>query len=405
MQIGDQLNSIIESIVNDIKAKVDESLSSTIQGHIARAIDEYDLDKKLTELADPKISKKISEYPIDVSSITAEITQTGQAIIAEFKDVIAVRVNEAAKEHVANFNVEPVIQQAVSTYLKKISFPKNSINSESINLENFSLSGDHIIGGIITQFASTGIDDKATACQLTILDNAVVIEQPILTNGIQVKGSAKIEANLIVNNISVTGAFNDKSEGVRHLLAAVENNTLDNIAQNGIAAPKLMFGDKTLIDSDHLASSILTSNLRKVGTLEGLQTRGETLLDNTLYVAKKRVGINTLEPTYALSVWDEEIEFAVGKSSLNRAFVGTHRPFAITLGAAGKENISLDVDGSVTINDLRLGALPIGTASMDPTWAGRTGEIAFNDNPKIGQPIGWVCLEGHRWAKFGIISE
>jgi hypothetical protein len=75
------------------------------------------------------------------------------------------------------------------------------------------------------------------------------------------------------------------------------------------------------------------------------------------------------------------------------------------LGSSGKDNISLEPDGSVTINDLRLGALPISTASSQPTWSGIAGEIVFNDSPKIGVPIGWVCLEGHRWANFGTIAE
>ena len=129
------------------------------------------------------------------------------------------------------------------------------------------------------------------------------------------------------------------------------------------------------------------------------------MLDSTLYVSQKRVGINTLEPSYALTVWDGEIEVAINKINQQRAFVGTHRPIAVTLGSNSKDNISLDIDGSVTINDLRLGAVPIGTASSIPNWEGRSGEILFNDSPQVGQPIGWVCLGGHRWGTFGLVLE
>jgi hypothetical protein len=233
-----------------------------------------------------------------------------------------------------------------------------------------------------------------------VLDNAVVIEQTVVATGLQIKGSAKIEGDLAID-----GELAADSNAVKVLTKSISETTLANIAEAGVVAPKLVFNDKTIIDDKEIAPSVLKSNLRKVGTLEDLQTRGETLLDNTLYVSQKRVGVNTLEPSYALTVWDDDIEVAVNKVGKGRAFIGSHRPVNITLGAAGKDNISLDIDGSVTINDLRLGALPLSTASAEPNWAGRAGEIVFNDSPKIGQPIGWVCLEGHRWAKFGIILE
>ena len=400
MQIGNQLTTIVQAIVDDIKAKVDADLASTIAGQIAASIETYDFDSKLSELAAPQIAKKITEYPIDTAHISAEIGRIGAAAVTNLKDTIAAQLAQAAKEYVDGIDVVPLIESALSAYITSTEFPAGSIGAAAVNFNDFFLSGDNIKGGIIAEFGSTGIDDRATKCQLTILDNAVVIEQTVVATGLQIKGSAQIAGNL-----NIAGELVADSNAVQVLTESIRENTLAKIATVGIIAPKLVFNDKTIIDESEIASSVLKSNLRKVGTLEELQTRGETLLDGTLYVSQKRVGINTLEPTYALTVWDDDIEIAVNKRGQNRAFIGSHRPVNITLGAAGKDNISLDVDGSVTINDLRLGALPLTTASSEPNWAGRAGEIAFNDSPKIGQPIGWVCLEGHRWAKFGIISE
>lgn len=400
MQIGDQLNTIVQAIVDDIKAKVDADLKSTIADSVAASLESYDFDSKLAELAAPQINKKIAEYPIDAAHINAEIGRIGAATITNLKDTIAAQVAVAAKEYVDGIDVVPLIDSALSSYIAAIKFPAGSIGAEAINFNNFSLSGDHIKGGIIAEFGSTGIDDRATKCQLTILDNAVVVEQTVVSTGLQIKGSAQI-----TGNVFVAGEFSADSNAVKVLTESISDNTLAKIAEVGVIAPKLVFNDKTIIDDKEIAPSVLKSNLRKVGTLEDLQTRGETLLDNTLYVSQKRVGVNTLEPTYALTVWDDDVEVAVNKLGKGRAFIGSHRPITVTLGANGKENLSLDIDGSVTINDLRLGALPLTTASTEPNWAGRAGEIAFNDSPKIGQPIGWVCLEGHRWAKFGIILE
>lgn len=405
MEIGNQLNSIVESIVADIKTKVDQSLSGTISHEIAAAIAEYDFETVVSQLAEPKISAKINDYTIDVNRITTEINRIGTGIIENFQAVITERVTEAVNAHVAEFDVTPHIETALKNYLRKMEFPAKSIAAGSINFDNFSLSGDYVKGGIISNFASLGIDDKATQCQLTIMDNAVVVEQPIITTGIKVQGSIQVDEVLSVNELKITGKVNEESSGYQQIINDAKNIILDDIAQNGLAASKLIFNDRNSISETQLPNSLTTSNLRKVGTLEELQTRGDTLLDETLFVSKKRVGVNTLEPTYALSVWDEEIEVAINKTGKNRAFIGSHRPFNVTLGAAGKENISLDIDGSVTINDLRLGALPLSTASMEPNWEGRAGEIVFNDSPQIGKPIGWVCLQGTRWAKFGLIQE
>jgi hypothetical protein len=337
---------------------------------------------------------------VDTAHINAEIGHIGATAVTNLKDTIAAQVAVAAREYVDGIDVVPLINEALTAYITSTKFPKNSIAASAVDFDNFILSGDHVRGGIIAEFGSTGIDDRATQCQLTVLDNAVVIEQTVVATGLQIKGSAKIEGDLAID-----GALAADSNAVKVLTKSISEITLANIAEVGIIAPKLVFNDKTIIDDKEIAPSVLKSNLRKVGTLEDLQTRGETLLDNTLYVSQKRVGVNTLEPSYALTVWDDDIEVAVNKVGKGRAFIGSHRPVNITLGAAGKDNISLDIDGSVTINDLRLGALPLSTASAEPNWAGRAGEIVFNDSPKIGQPIGWVCLEGHRWAKFGIILE
>jgi len=400
MQIGDQLTTIVQSIVDEIKSKVDAELASTIATELAAQISVYDFDSKLAELASPAVTKKIAEFPIDTVQINAEIGRIGAAAITNLKDTIAAQVAVAAKEYVDNIDVVPLINSALTAYITSVKFPAGSIAAQAVNFNDFTLSGDHVRGGIIAEFGSTGIDDRATQCQLTILDNAVVVEQTVVATGLQIKGAAKISGDLTID-----GELTADSRAVKVLTETIHERTLANIAEVGVVAPKLVFNDKTIIDDKEIAPSVLKSNLRKVGTLEDLQTRGETLLDNTLYVSQKRVGVNTLEPTYALTVWDDDVEVAVNKLGKGRAFIGSHRPINVTLGANGKENLSLDIDGSVTINDLRLGALPLTTASTEPNWAGRAGEIAFNDSPKIGQPIGWVCLEGHRWAKFGIITE
>lgn len=404
MNIANQLESIVNQLVEEIKTKLDAEIQSSIVKQIDSALKDYDFDSVVGQVADVKLDEKVKNFQIDTTAINEQIGHLASATLNGLSASISAQLEQAANAHVANIDVTPIIESTLKIYLSKMRFPDESIKSEAIDFTDLKLSGDHITGGIITNFSSTGIDDKATQCQLTILDSHVVVERPILTTGVHVQGNVKVENSINVGTVNAVH-FDENSQGFAQLVDFIETRTLQNILEHGVVAPKLVFEGAELINKVELAPSILKSNLRKVGTLEELQTRGETLLDNTLFVNNKRVGINTLEPTYALTVWDGEIEVAINKVNQTRAYIGTHRPIAVTLGSNGKENISLDADGSVTINDLRIGALPISTASNQPDWSGIAGEIVFNDSPKIGVPIGWVCLDGHRWAKFGLITE
>jgi len=205
MQIGDQLNTIVQSIVDDIKAKVDADLASTIADQIAEVIAAYDFDSKLTELASPNVAKKIAEFPVDTAHINAEIGRIGAAAVNNLKDTIAAQVAVAAREYVDGIDVVPLIDTALTAYITSAKFPKNSIAASAIDFDNFILSGDHVRGGIIAEFGSTGIDDRATRCQLTVLDNAVVVEQTVVATGLQIKGSAKIEGNLAIDGDVLRG--------------------------------------------------------------------------------------------------------------------------------------------------------------------------------------------------------
>lgn len=401
MDISNQLNSVVESIVAEIRTTVMQEVQASIAATVEQAVKNYNFDAKISAMTDGKVKEKVDQYVIDTSAINAKIGEAGVAAIDRLTRAVNEQAVSIIKSHVETTDFAPLMDSSLKEYFDKTSFPKGSINADALRFDNVKISGDRIAGGIIEEFGSTGIDDKATTCQLTITDSAVVIEQKVVTSGIDVKGTATAET-LAVKQLEaedMSGAVVEK------LINATYKSILDIVAEKGIIAPRLAFKDQVLIDKERLADSITTSNLRRVGVLEELQTKGDTLLNNTLYVTKGRVGINTLEPTHALSIWDEEVELVLNKESLNRAFIGTRRPFAVTLSAAGKENISLDIDGSVTINDLRLGALPLGTASNSPDWSGRHGEILFNDSPAVGKPIGWVCLGAHRWARFGIIQD
>lgn len=412
MEIANHLESIVAGLVQDIQSRVSQDLndkiSTELDAAIAEKIEQYfhnfDITAALTNVAGAAITQRVNSWPINTQAIEEQLRNSISNNVEQIKQELVNRIHGIIRTELEKYNISELVQTNVEEFVRRANFPAGSIPASSIDYTGFKLNGDYIDGGIIANFSSLGIDDRATACQLTILDNAVVVEQKIITTGLDVRGTVRADS-INVGNLKITGSLDSDSPIISQIVEQSKSGVLSKIASQGIEVPQIVYDQKVLLSEQTLGPSVLTSHLRKTGTLENLQTKGETLLDDTLYVRNRRVGVNTLEPSYALTVWDEETETVITKHSKNKTFIGSQRPHTVTLGAGGQENISLDPDGSVTINDLRLGALPLGTASSSPNWSGRTGEIVFNDSPQIGQPIGWVCLQGHRWAQFGTITD
>ena len=275
--------------------------------------------------------------------------------------------------------------------------------------------GEYITGGIITNFGSTGIDDKATACQVTIMDDVTVVENNLLTKDLTVKGTATIEGDLNVTGKMLESSpmytqfvkaatDNVKSSLNQVIFDSYADNVFEQLKTNGIDLSKISIGGKSVVDGGNLGSFITSSNLQKVGELRELQVSGETLLSQTLYTTNQRVGVNTIEPSQALSVWDQEVEIGFGKQSNNTAVIGTPRSQTLVLSTNSKNNITLTPDGGVTVAELTLGGMNITTSDKPPSDDRPKGTIVLNNNPSLGGPLGWVSLGDARWGNFGIID-
>lgn len=277
------------------------------------------------------------------------------------------------------------------------------------------LSGDHIVGGIIAKFGSTGIDDRAENCQVTILDSATVVENKLVTSNLEVKGTATLEGDIILRGQIPTDTpfFQDVIDtSKRHVLEGL-NDTLfdgfsnlvfDKIRTDGLDLTKITVNGNEVIKGNQLSYAITDTNINRVGLLKELQVQGEALIADTFYVGNQRVGVNTMDPGHALSVWDQEVEVAFGKRSKDTVYFGTPRNQSMIISANMKDNLVIGADGTVQVSSLKVNKSWLGSSNAEPAHAGERGTVLFNDSPEIGQPIGWVCLGGARWAKFGIIG-
>jgi hypothetical protein len=247
------------------------------------------------------------------------------------------------------------------------------------------------------------------------MDEATVAENNFITKDLTVKGTAVVEGDLVV-----TGSIPENSPMYVKIINNVTNNvrsSLDQnvfkgyadlvfsqIKENGLDLNKITMGGQEVVSGSNLSNSITYSNLQHVGVLRDLQTSGESLLSQTLYTTNKRVGINTIEPSQALSLWDQEIEIGFGKQSSNTAVIETPRNQRLVLSSNGRNNIILESDGSVEVQTLKVGSMTITTSATPPSTNQPKGSIVLNENPTLGGPMGWVSLGDARWANFGVID-
>lgn len=205
----------------------------------------------------------------------------------------------------------------------------------------------------------------------------------------------------------------------------------------------LMIGGSKVLDTNTLGPSVQKSNLRELGRLKGLVVDGSVSINQNLYYnsSLERLGIGTNEPNAAFGILENGVELVVGVGDNLKAKIGTHgnndleivtdETARITIKANGnidlgnpnKNPISVKVHGKLSIGvvtpDPAVDLHVMGSARLNnklhqsssaPPISGtfNVGDITWNDSPRVGGCVGWVCLTSGspgRWYPFGEIKE
>ena len=351
-----------------------------------------------------------------IKEVTAELTES---FIDDLKAQISKQVAADVMRRLSDIDITQLVgvyvEQSISRHLKETTFPDSSIKASAVSLDGFLISGDNIIGGIIKKFGSTGIQDSASACQVTILDDMTVVENKLVTSSAEIKGDLTVGGNLILSGEIPTDSpfYRDLVEHSAGLLKlsmdgqfflAYADKVFDQIKERGIDLNKLTLDGQEILKGNQLGSFVTDTNIQKLGHLRELTVTGDTIMADTAFVGRKRVGINTTEPAGALAVWDEECEVVVRKYRKDVAMIGSVRPQQVILSSNSKNNLVLEIDGSVTIPKLTVGAVEISSSDVQPNYDAPKGAVMFNEQPDIGKPLFWVSLGGARWIGGGIIG-
>jgi hypothetical protein len=419
MDLNLYLNQYVESLVADITSNVLIKVDSVINNAITNRLATYDYASHIQEAANSAFEKKIGEYTLDPKKLENRVIDKIRETIQAAENKTTELVQEQVKESLKTVNFQKAITDSVSNIvadkINEFIFPPNSIDPSALKLSNLKISGDNISGGIVQNFSSTGIDDRTTQVALTILDDCTVVENNLLTKDLTVQGSMTINGEFIVN-----GKIAEDSDFYRSLIANTSHHTLNSIDQtlfenynsvifnkiknDGLDLNKITLNGEEIAKPNALGSSVINSNLQTLGLLKELNVSGESMIAQTLYVTPKRVGINTIEPSAALTVWDDEIEIVAKKKSSSVGVLGTPRQQKLILSANNKNNVVLSEDGSAQIDDLKIGSMRFTTANSPPNYVSERCHVVWNTNPSPGGPLGWICLGGANWANFGIID-
>ena len=325
---------------------------------------------------------------------------------------IATAVDQTIQSALADLGQDPVWLAGVETTVKQNMVLETisrigSIDINTIIRQRVDENMQKIRQEFITDFSSTGIDDQATACQLTIMDDTTVVENRLTTADLTVVNGARI------NDLSVTGSINTDNPAWTVLADNISDNTLkklsekwrdelvqqitDQIRHQGIEFDAVTIGGDYVVAGNRLSKAITESSLQSVGVLNQLSVAGETHLNNTLSVVKNRLGINTDSPESALSVWDEEVAVIVGKHKAKHAYIGTARDQTLSLGVNRTPYLDIDNTGLTTVKKLQVGVHKFSHATQVPGWLGTKGDIVFNANPGPDRVFAWICTGSYNW--------
>jgi len=273
------------------------------------------------------------------------------------------------------------------------------------------LSGDHINGGTVINFASVGIKDLATRQQIMIKDDAVSMDNLAVN---KIKGNLSVEADISGGNLNLTGKITAASIEVKEIKADLriertsplefKNDKDSSVYGKGLlwsglgytkqlvlaASPDRLFSTESLdlaenrsyyinnvkvLSQNELGPGITKSSLRELGRLKGLIVDGSLSVNQYLYynASTDRLGLGIEDPNSAFSVAEDGIEVMLGTADFTRGMVGTFASNDFDIVTDNTTRISVKANGNVhlghkdrTIQATVHGKLSVGVNTPDP---------------------------------------
>ena len=382
----------------DLEKQIAQQIEQTIKGYL----DSEELRLKILEQVDNSIGQIIENVANRVYAEVVSKTQIADHIktIVKLESAAAIQKEsqDLVRAELTNTPVKQVIENAikhdVNLAIKSFNFPEKSIDTESINWTKGSLNGSYIRGGIIQNFSSTGIEDKSTNVQLTILEDHVVAEGQFTAMNITAADT------LTAQNLVLTGSLEIGTEIIDHgPFSQMIQMHAGMVTDEKLEPYTALLKDGTsLLNENNLAPSVTNSNLRKVGNLLELTVSGDAKFSETMFVSSNnKVGINTEEPRGALTVWDDDAEFSLLRSKRRTIFAGSTRDCDLEIGVNSQANLVIKENQIEMNTPIKVMGVKFSVANNVPEHHGEPNEIVMNNSARDGQPLFYICMGGNKW--------
>jgi hypothetical protein len=302
-----------------------------------------------------------------------------------------------------------------------------------------SLSGDHINGGKILNFSSTGITDTAKTEQLVIKDDGVDVKNLrvekisglVKINGIETN---TITANEITVDILTVKDLRadiklEKNESVIFSGDIIQGKGLfwsgDGYTKQFVynKKPDRFFSSENIdlakekfisvngvkvIDDQEIGPTVVKSNLREVGKLKGLLVDGSMSVNNYLFFNSSidRLGLGTESPNAAFSVAEMGIEVMLGTDFKRGGIVGTFASHSLDFVTDNTARISISATGEqITLgnkNTLPVNVSVLGTMSVNISKPDSRVKLDVGGSVKFN---GVVHLSGTEAPTSGVYNQ
>jgi len=284
-----------------------------------------------------------------------------------------------------------------------------------------SLSGDHINGGTIIKFASTGIKDEATSPQILVKDSAVEFKNIVVDT---VKGSLVVENAITAKTLSVdilevreiktemklgqSASLEVQVSGGETLIGKgmllkgqgptkqfIFNINPDKFVSTEhielIKDREYRIDGNAVLSATALGSSVVKSNIRELGRLRGLIVDGTVTLGQYAFFndTTNRFGLGIESPNAGLSVCEDGVEVMLGTYENTRGMVGTYASTPFDLVTDNTSRINISTNGNILLGNRTQapievqvhGKMSLGVKSMDPRVDLHVaGSVKFQDH-------------------------
>jgi len=407
------LQKLVEQQVKkDVADKIQQTMSEAWLEAVEKNAIKFIQDRIVAKFAN---SEAMPELIDAVKTSVKDLFQSGHIPgLAQYVDYdfITDSVNNSTqdliKQAIAELMLDPVWLEKIETSIKQQTTQRVLASLSDTDIRPIiKQSVDEAVTSLKTTIFK-GIQTNSAEVELTVLDEHVVVEHNFTATDISAVNS------LTVKDLVVKGSINTDNFAWQALANTVGTKAFEkldakwketlveqvkkSITDQGIDFDNIKVNNEPLIKDGKLSSGITESSLNSVGTLQKLTVTGEATLGETMSVAKRRVGINTAEPDMALSVWDEEVTISAGKFKSQTGFIGTTRKQGLAIGVNKVPAIEIDDAGLTAVKKIQVGLHKISHGNEVPNYSGTKGDIVFNANPTIDNPVfAWQCLGGFKW--------